>query len=202
MRKFLTILAVTAALIAVDCNRAAAQFSDNQMWETWVQYAPVVVDLGLGFTGVKCEDGFVDRVMAAGLGYVSEVIIVDLLLKNVVKELRPDKSSYNSFPSGHTTTAFLGAELVRHEYGWGWGLGAYAVATSVGVARCCHNRHWPVDVMGGAVIGILCANIGYWTLEPVKSLFGIKTDRNIKVALVPSVEPRSGAMCATLAMTF
>jgi membrane-associated phospholipid phosphatase len=31
-------------------------------------------------------------------------------------------STYNSFPSGHTTTAFVGAEFMNQEFGWPFAL--------------------------------------------------------------------------------
>ncbi len=39
------------------------------------------------------------------------------LTKLAVRERRPLSSSRDAFPSGHTARAFLGAELIRIEYG-------------------------------------------------------------------------------------
>ena len=116
-------------------------------------------------------------------------------------EERPDGSAFNSFPSGHSATAFMGAELVRHEYGWGWGGAAYALATSVAVLRVVHQRHWWWDTLAGAGVGILSANIGYWLMEPVENLLGISKPAG-QIALCPTVDPMSGAVCATFAMRF
>lgn len=38
-------------------------------------------------------------------------------LKMSAKSERPDHSARNSFPSGHTATAFMGAQLLHNEYG-------------------------------------------------------------------------------------
>ena len=85
-------------------------------------------------------------------------------LKYTVCEMRPDGSARNSFPSGHSATAFMGAELVRLEYG-GWaGAGSYSVASATAALRVYNNRHWFNDLLGGAAIGILSANVGYWLL--------------------------------------
>lgn len=182
-------------------SEASAQKPEASYPETYMQYVPVAFDLFGGFAGAKSEDVFVDRLIAAGLGYASEILVVNVL-KNVVNETRPDGSANNSFPSGHTATAFVGAELVRHEYGWGWGAGAYALATGVGVLRCVHNRHHWWDAVAGAGIGVLCANIGYWTLEPFKSVFGIKTPRNMQISLMPSVDPLYGSVGASFSVRF
>lgn len=65
-------------------------------------------------------------------------------LKSLTKIERSDGSSRNSFPSGHTATAFAGAELLRKEY---WdvspliGIAGYIVAAGTGFFRMYNNRH-------------------------------------------------------------
>ena len=76
-------------------------------------------------------------------------------LKNITKVERPDGSSNNSFPSGHTATAFAGAECMYREYKdqsiW-YGIEGYAVATATGLFRMYNDRHWLTDVVAGAGI--------------------------------------------------
>lgn len=71
--------------------------------------------------------------------------------------------------SGHTATAFMGAELLRREF-WGvspWiGITGYAVAAGTGAFRMVNNRHWFTDVVAGVGIGILSVEAAYW-LYPV-----------------------------------
>ena len=85
-------------------------------------------------------------------------------LKHTTRVLRPDGSTRNSFPSGHTAHAFLAASIVhtefRHKSPW-YGIGAYSVASSVAALRMLNNRHWQSDVFAGAGIGILSAHLGY-----------------------------------------
>lgn len=127
-----------------------------------LQYTSLVGVVALGFFAESDED-WVDRVLLLGTGMVAEASMVRSI-KYAAHELRPDGSAYNSFPSGHTATAFLGAELVRLEYGWGYGAAAYAVAAGVGALRVYHSRHWVSDVLAGAGIGILSARIAWWLL--------------------------------------
>ena len=75
-------------------------------------------------------------------------------LKVTVDEQRPNGGSH-SFPSGHTSTAFMGAEFIRKEYGWAWGTPAYLAAGFVGWTRVASQNHWTHDVLVGAAVGIL-----------------------------------------------
>ncbi|MBQ9864181.1 MAG: phosphatase PAP2 family protein [Bacteroidales bacterium] len=86
-------------------------------------------------------------------------------LKHALHVERPYDGVYNSFPSGHTVTAFLGAEILRREYGEEYpaiAVAGYTVATGIGVMRMYNNRHWASDVLAGAGIGILSASLMYW----------------------------------------
>ena len=123
-------------------------------------------------------------------------------MKELIDSPRPNGAGNNSFPSGHTDLVFTGAELVRMEYGWGWGAGAYAVAATVGMMRLYNNWHWASDVIFGAGLGILCAHIGGWLLEPTKQLFGIQIPDNLQFGIAPTVDPLTGTYCTTVAMRF
>lgn len=86
-------------------------------------------------------------------------------IKYTAKEMRPDGSTANSWPSGHTATSFVGATLLHKEYGltrspW-FSVAGYGVATATGVMRVLNNRHWVSDVMSGAGIGIMSTELGY-----------------------------------------
>lgn len=81
--------------------------------------------------------------------------VVTYGLKSSVEERRPDGSGDDSFPSGHTSISFAGAEFIRKTYGWGWGVPAYAAASFVGWSRVHTQDHWGHDVAIGAAIGVL-----------------------------------------------
>lgn len=76
-----------------------------------------------------------------------------LLLKEVVKEQRPDHSGMDSFPSDSTATAFAAASSIQVRYGWSYGLPAYGLAAFVGFSRVEADKHHWHDVAAGAVIG-------------------------------------------------
>lgn len=170
-------------------------------FEDWVQYVPLGMSVGLGFTGVQAEHHWIERVIETGISYAF-LSAVSYGMKALIDSPRPDGVDNKSFPSGHTNLAFTGAELVRMEYGWGWGGAAYVLATSVALMRLHNNKHWASDVIFGAGLGILSAHVGGWLVEPFKNLFGIRIPDNLQFALVPSADPYTGAVCGTLAMKF
>ncbi|MBL7664278.1 MAG: phosphatase PAP2 family protein [Bacteriovoracaceae bacterium] len=76
------------------------------------------------------------------------------LLKYTIREPRPNGEARNSFPSGHTTTAFAFASVVAARHNIYWGVGAYSIATIVAYSRMNDNAHYVHDVVAGATIGI------------------------------------------------
>lgn len=86
--------------------------------------------------------------------YATNVILTQGL-KYATHRMRPDGSSSNSFPSGHTSDNFAMAAVVSEYYGKKWGLPLYAFAGLVGVSRIEKGRHWPSDIVAGATLGYL-----------------------------------------------
>lgn len=140
--------------------------------DDYLQYAPLASVYGLSLLGADAKHNYVDRTLELAVSYIAVGVMVNAI-KYTVREPRPDGSANNSFPSGHTATTFMGAELVRIEYGdespW-YSVGAYAVATTVGVLRVYNERHWFTDVFAGAGVGILSARIGHWLLPYTRKM--------------------------------
>jgi membrane-associated phospholipid phosphatase len=132
--------------------------------DDFTQYAPAVSVYALNNLGIKGKNNLRDRTIILGTSYLLMGSSV-YALKNITKIERPDGSSNNSFPSGHTATAFAGAEFLWQEYKdvniW-YGITGYAVATGTGLFRIYNVRHWLSDVAMGAGIGILTTKIAYW----------------------------------------
>lgn len=86
------------------------------------------------------------------------------VIKYTMDTRRPDGSAYNSFPSGHTATAFMTATMLNKEFGdlspWVT-IGSYTMAVATGVGRQLNLRHWGSDILVGAGIGILSTELGY-----------------------------------------
>jgi len=170
-------------------------------FDNYIQYIPLAMDLGLGFTGIRTEHCFIDRAIESAIGHAA-LGVLSGGMKEIIHSPRPNNCGNNSFPSGHTDFSFLNAELVRMEYGWAWGAGAYAIATTVGVMRIYNDWHWASDVIFGAGLGILCAHIGGWLLEPVKRYFNISLPEKWQFGVLPVVDPFSKTYATTLALRF
>lgn len=79
------------------------------------------------------------------------------LLKWTVNERRPNRTSFDSFPSGHTSACFATATFLQKRYGWKFGVPAYVASTYVAWGRCFSKRHYWWDVVAGAAIGTASA---------------------------------------------
>ena len=126
-------------------------------------FGPAMV-VGLKLGGYEGRSDWPRLLASAGMSYAIMAGFVNGI-KYTAKEMRPDGSTANSWPSGHTATAFVGATLLHKEYGltrspW-WSVAGYGVATATGVMRVLNNRHWISDIMSGAGIGIMSTELGY-----------------------------------------
>jgi len=132
--------------------------------DDYTQFFGPVMTVGLKLAGYEGRSDWPRLLASAGMSYLIMAGLVNGI-KYTAKEMRPDGSSANSWPSGHTATAFVGATLLHKEYGltrspW-WSVAGYGVATATGVMRVLNNRHWISDVMSGAGIGIMSGELGY-----------------------------------------
>lgn len=194
-------LAVPAALIGAGAAGTASEWFKGQNTEIrdemqehphsklgiddFTQFAPLAALYGLRLCGVRSLHGYRDMTMIAGTAYLLTGLSV-YGLKSITKIERPDGSAHNSFPSGHTATAFTGAELLRREYRGisPWiGVAGYIVAAGTGFLRMYNNRHWLTDVVAGAGIGILSVQAAYWLYAAMSRLiFGKRNKGEIVVA--------------------
>ncbi len=141
--------------------------------EDVTEWAPMASVVTLGALGVKGRHGFLDQSLLTATAFVGTAGSV-YALKHTIKEERPFSDRGFAFPSGHTAFAFMGAELMRLEYGhrspW-YGIAAYTVAGSTAALRVYNGEHWVHDVLAGAGMGILCARIAYWLYPHLKKGF-------------------------------
>jgi membrane-associated phospholipid phosphatase len=132
--------------------------------DDYTQFFGPVMTVGLKLGGVEGRSDWPRLMASAAMSYGIMAAFVNGI-KYTAKEMRPDGSTANSWPSGHTATSFVGATLLHKEYGltrspW-YSVAGYGVATATGVMRVLNNRHWVSDVMSGAGIGIMSTELGY-----------------------------------------
>jgi len=109
-------------------------------------------------------------IISAAVSVVLSRLIIGELLKIVVHRARPyvvletakkliaENNAYQSFPSGHATIFFALAMAIWF-YNKKPGNWFFVGAILMGIARIFVGVHWPSDILGGAIIGILSAII-------------------------------------------
>lgn len=147
------------------------------------QYLPFLAVYGINAVGNRGKNNLMDRTVILGTSYLLMGSMV-LSLKYLINIERPDGSSHNSFPSGHTATAFMGAEFLYQEFKeesiW-FGISGYAIASGTGFFRIFNDRHWFTDVTAGAGLGMLSTKFAYW----LNSQWFEKSENSKSVFLFP-----------------
>lgn len=145
---------------------------------------PAAAVYALNLAGIKGKHNLTDATFL----YLSAMTIMGgstFIVKNTSHRQRPDGSSFNSFPSGHTASAFAAAEFLRQEYKdvspW-YGYAGYAVATATGALRLYNNKHWLSDVIAGAGFGIASTKLAYFIYPYVKKLFNGQKNTGLSIA--------------------
>ena len=179
------ILAAVTLLVFLTGNRAAYAQSaplksnfDTEIWrirnncmpefryhyDDYLRYAPAAVMVGMKAFGYESRNSWGRMLVSDAFSFAIMAGAVKGI-KYTVDRLRPDGSQHNSFPSGHTATAFMTATLLHMEYGWKnpwFSIGGYSVAAITGVSRLFNNKHWLTDVIAGAGAGIGAVHLGYF----------------------------------------
>lgn len=160
------------------------------------QYVPAASVYALNLAGIKGKNNFKDRTIILGLSALFTAASVNSI-KYTAKVERPDKSANNSFPSGHTAVAFMGAEFLWQEYKdvsiW-YGIAGYTIAAGTGIFRIYNNKHWVGDVAFGAGLGILSTKVAYWIYPYIEQKIS-KNNRDKKnMTLVPFYNGQQGGI--------
>jgi len=165
--------------------RGFADYRDSHGWVravspvitkmgTWGAWGTVAAFLGAGLIGGDKKS--TETAVLATSAMVQSTILVGFI-KGMTGRQRPEYAGgldhwygpegffrrfekaymekYDSFPSGHTVTAFSLATVVAMQYQdtvWVPIL-SYTLATGVGLSRVTEDKHWLSDVLVGGVLG-------------------------------------------------
>jgi membrane-associated PAP2 superfamily phosphatase len=168
--------------------------------DDYLQYTPVLALYAADLAHVKAQSSVWDQTRYLALSQLLCAATVQTL-KYTVRKQRPNSGEYNSFPSGHTSVAFVGATVMYHEFkatNTFLAYSGFAVASTVGILRVTNRRHWASDVLAGAGIGILSANLIYH-FEPLKAWQPFaKSDR---ISLLPYYNGESIGLSLSLRLS-
>nr|WP_302025295.1 phosphatase PAP2 family protein [uncultured Blautia sp.] len=110
---------------------------------------------------------------------VVQTVLCNVILKNLFARTRPydvnttvqllvPKLHDFSFPSGHTSASFTAVSALYFSKDKLW-KPALILACLIAVSRLYLYVHYPTDVLGGLLLGVLSGYIGYKIMEKVKN---------------------------------
>ena len=145
-------------------------------FDDYTQYAPLVAKYIIKACGVKGRSSW-GRMVVSDLFSAAIMTATVNTMKYTITMPRPTGGATNSFPSGHTATAFMSATLLNKEFGHlsPWiPITSYALASATAVGRQLNLRHWISDVLVGAGIGVVSAELGYYFADLIFKDKGLK----------------------------
>ena len=163
-----------------------------------LRYAPYAACAVLPMFGLYPKHKPLHSLPLAVISYCFADLCVNTI-KNVSQEQRPHESLkdlYNSFPSQHTSEAFIAATYLHHEYGQysPWiSVGGYLCAAYVGYARIAADYHWSNDVLVGAAIGTLCTHLVYFAYDGLSDWISSRRHDD-RLSLMPYATSTGGGL--------
>ena len=153
-------------LIWYDRDRDIGNDLQNE-WRLWIMNLEFwILD---GIQNLRTPAAKTGLILGAAL--ILDGIFCNLLLKNLVRRIRPcdindvirlliPYPSDYSFPSGHTAVSFAAVSALYfagEKYLW---KAALVLAVFIAFSRMYLYVHYPTDILGGALLGILCGYLG------------------------------------------
>lgn len=172
----------------------------NTRAESYFLIGPVVMVYSLNLIGVQGKNTFIDRtaLLALSGGFAG---ISSLGLKHVTHRLRPNGADYYSFPSGHTTAAFVGAEFLAQEYSDKspvYTVIGYTFAVTTGIFRMYNRDHWFSDVVAGAGFGIISTKLAYLTYPYIRNWLTHTDQKGKSTFIMPTYQDGVAGLSFTM----
>lgn len=123
--------------------------------------------------------------MICALALVLDLLAVNMLIKPLAARPRPyqvleqitvltNLPSDYSFPSGHSAASFACAWALLRSGRKQWGAWALVIAGLIALSRLYVGVHYPTDVLGGVLIGILVAEAAVRIFSAAKKRAGLE----------------------------
>ena len=107
---------------------------------------------------------------------LADLVICNVILKPTIQRIRPfdvitdiellvKRPLDYSFPSGHTAASFtsvVALYLAGEKKLW---IPALVLAVLIAFSRLYLYVHYPTDVLGGVIIGVISGALGYWLVQ-------------------------------------
>ena len=164
MKNFLIVVAVLVFIFPCALQAGEKGSHNGFFFEDVTQYVPAASFYAFKLGGAKSQYNYGDATVMLVLSYGINAAAT-LTIKDLTNVERPNGVDNKSFPSGHSSMAFAGAEFLRLQYKDSnpWiGIAGYAVASGVALSRVAHNEHWFTDIIAGAGVGILSTRLAHW----------------------------------------
>ena len=109
---------------------------------------------------------------------IADLIICNVILKPIVARIRPYSINQTvqllvtplkdySFPSGHTAASFASVSALYFAGRKRMAAGAFVLSVLIAFSRMYLYVHYPTDVLGGLIIGLLCGWIADMIIQKV-----------------------------------
>lgn len=119
------------------------------------------------------------------LSLLFDFLIVNVTLKGLVARPRPfvvneaivpligGVSPYRSFPSGHSGGSFAAMLALYKWVPKKIGVPALVLASLVALSRLYVGVHYPTDILGGFIVGLVCSMVAYrivtWAMKKLEA---------------------------------
>jgi len=151
MKKFFSILTICIFYFTTSANAKT-----NDAFVKFGDWGQAILPISAAVIAYSKENNY-EGVTQLAKTYAC-TMLVTYALKYTIRAERP-RGGRNSFPSGHSSSAFGGASFLAFRYGYKYGIPAYIGAIAIGASRIHGRHHHLADVVASATISVVAAHI-------------------------------------------
>lgn len=147
------ILTILSVLTSLTTNKYSNITNTQQFHQKTGDILQITLPLSIGTYGLITKNKILLK------SFVKYFIISQAIthsLKAIVRRPRPyNKNRKDSFPSGHTSSAFTAPVFLHSKYGLATAIPFYALSTYTGYSRVVSNKHYITDIIGGIIVAFI-----------------------------------------------